>query len=300
MLLKTAPQAEDLLDVHAEDRQRLADQAGRFRIGGLLRLLELVGKAITEMRNAPNHRLFLEVALTRSASPETDLTPEGFIGRIERLERRIGLEEGSAPSPSTQPERSPDPKQEPVPVQEAPATPETQLEESPSEAVPETEQVTETVAPEQTTASSVDHLGLGHIKDAWPSAMKEVAQRSKRVAAFLKPSQPVAYDSDGLVVEVQSEFHAGQMATEANSLILADALYAALGLKPFLRFAERGAEPIESEAGAQSSGDASAGDGSETASSYADAAEAVDVEHDPVELLKKDLDAEVVREVEES
>jgi DNA polymerase-3 subunit gamma/tau len=296
MLLKTAPQAEDLLDVHAEDRQRLADQAGRFRIGGLLRLLELVGKAITEMRNAPNHRLFLEVALTRGASPETDLTPEGFIGRIERLERRIGLEEGSVPSTSTQPERAPSPKQEPVHVQEAPATPDAHVTESPPEVVRETEQVQETV-PEQPTASSVDHLGLGHIKDAWPAAMKEVAQRSKRVAAFLKPSQPVAYDSDGLVVEVQSEFHAGQMATEANSLILADALYAALGLKPFLRFAERGAEPLDSEAG-QSGGDASAGSG--TADSYADAAEAVDVDHDPVELLKKDLDAEVVREVEES
>jgi len=301
MLLKTAPQAEDLLDVHAEDRQRLADQAGRFRIGGLLRLLELVGKAITEMRNAPNHRLFLEVALTRSASPETDLTPEGFIGRIERLERRIGLEEGAAPSPSTQPERSPGPKQEPVPEQET-VTPELQVTESPTEVLreTETEQVPDSVVPDQPAASSVDHLGLGHIKDAWPSAMKEVAQRSKRVAAFLKPSQPVAYDSDGLIVEVQSEFHAGQMATEANSLILADALYAALGLKPFLRFAERGAEPLDSETGAQSSGDASAGSASETAGSYADAAEAVDADHDPVELLKRGLDAEVVREVEES
>lgn len=299
MLLKTAPQAEDLLDVHAEDRQRLADQAGRFRIGGLLRLLELVGKAITEMRNAPNHRLFLEVALTRSASPETDLTPEGFIGRIERLERRIGLEDGAAPSPSPKRERSPGPKQEPVPEQET-VTPELQATESPTEVLRETEQVPDTVVPDQPAASSVDHLGLGHIKDAWPSAMKEVAQRSKRVAAFLKPSQPVAYDSDGLIVEVQSEFHAGQMATEANSLILADALYAALGLKPFLRFAERGAEPLDSETGAQSSGDASAGSASETAGSYADAAEAVDADHDPVELLKRGLDAEVVREVEES
>lgn len=301
MLLKTAPQAEDLLDVHAEDRQRLADQAGRFRIGGLLRLLELVGKAITEMRNAPNHRLFLEVALTRSASPETDLTPEGFIGRIERLERRIGLEDGAAPSPSPKRERSPGPKQEPVPEQET-VTPELQATESPTEVLreTETEQVPDTVVPDQPAASSVDHLGLGHIKDAWPSAMKEVAQRSKRVAAFLKPSQPVAYDSDGLIVEVQSEFHAGQMATEANSLILADALYAALGLKPFLRFAERGAEPLDSETGAQSSGDASAGSASETAGSYADAAEAVDADHDPVELLKRGLDAEVVREVEES
>jgi DNA polymerase-3 subunit gamma/tau len=300
MLLKTAPQAEDLLDVHAEDRQRLADQAAKFRIGGLLRLMELVGKAITEMRNAPNHRLFLEVALTRSASPETDLTPEGIVGRIERLERRIGLEESSSSAPPPHTERSPDAKQERARVQEATVTPEAQMEEAPPEATPVAEQMTETVVAAPSAASSADHLGLGHIKDAWPSAMKEVAQRSKRVAAFLKPSQPVAYDSDGLVVEVQSEFHAGQMAKEANSLILSDALYAALGLKPFLRFAERGAEPVDSEAGSETSDEASSGSESETSGSYADAAEAVDVDHDPVELLKKGLDAEVVREVEES
>ena len=297
MLLKTAPQAVDLLDVHAEDRQRLADQAARFRIGGLLRLLELVGKAITEMRNAPNHRLFLEVALTRSASPETDLTPEGFIGRIERLERRIGLEEGSTPGPSTQIESPPGPTQE-TSVQEAPVA--LEEEETPSGASVDSEQVPETVAAEQPAATSVDHLGLGHIKDAWPAAMKEVAQRSKRVAAFLKPSHPVAYDSEGLVVEVQSEFHAGQMAKEANSLILTDALYAALGLKPFLRFAERGAQPLDSETGSQSSEEASSSSESDAGGSYADAAESVEVDHDPVELLKKGLDAEVVREVEES
>jgi len=299
MLLKTAPQAEDLLDVHAEDRQRLADQAARFRIGGLLRLLELVGKAITEMRNAPNHRLFLEVALTRSASPATDLTPEGFIGRIERLERRIGLEAGSESAPSTHAETSSAQKQERAHVQEATVTPEAE-EETPPEVTVDTEQGPKTVTAEQPAATGVDHLGLGHIKDAWPAAMKEVTQRSKRVAAFLKPSHPVAYDSEGLVVEVQSEFHAGQMAKEANSLILTDALYAALGLKPFLRFAERGAQPLDSEAGSQSSGEASSDSESDDGGSYADAAEATDVDHDPVELLKKGLDAEVVREVEES
>ena len=297
MLLKTAPQAEDLLDVHAEDRQRLADQAGRFRIGGLVRLLELVGKAITEMRNAPNHRLFLEVALTRSTSPETDLTAEGLIGRIERLERRIGLEGGSVNVPPQVPAQTPSKDDRPR-VREATAPPSEQTDVTPPE-VAESGQAPEPATVEQPSAS-VDHLGLGHIKDAWPSAMKEVAQRSKRVAAFLKPSQPVAYDSDGLVVEVQSTFHAGQMAKEPNSLILSDALYAALGLKPFLRFAERGAQPLDSETGSQPGGDASTGSKSEGGGSYADAAEAVDVDHDPVELVKKGLDAEVVREVEEN
>ncbi|MGH2699786.1 MAG: DNA polymerase III subunit gamma/tau [Actinomycetota bacterium] len=292
MLLKTAPQAEELLDVHPEDRQRLADQAERFRIGGLVRLLELVGKAITEMRNAPNHRLFLEVALTRGASPETDATPEGILGRIERLERRIGIE--GTPSAATPPQESATPpKAEPPQVREAGASEQEAGPTSERRPVPETE-----LAAQQAT-SSVDHLGLGHIKDAWPSAMKEVAQRSKRVAALLKPSRPVTYDSDGLVVEVQSAFHAGQMAKEANSLVLTDSLFAALGLRPFLRFAERGAQPLDSETGSAPGGDAPSGPEVEESSSYADAAEAVDVDHDPVELIKKGLDAEVVREVEE-
>lgn len=300
MLLKTAPQAEDLLDVHAEDRQRLADQAGNFRIGGLVRLLELVGKAITEMRNAPNHRLFLEVALTRATSPETDLTAEGLLGRIERLERRIGLEGDSIPPATTQAPSPSATKSEQPRVREATAPPNAQVDVAPAEVSTERGQASEPTMAEPPAAGAVDHLGLGHIKDAWPSAMKEVAQRSKRVAAFLKPSQPVAYDSEGLVVEVQSAFHASQMAKEANSLILTDALYAALGLKPFLRFAERGAQPLDSETGSQSSGDASSGSEAEDGGSYADAAEGVDVDHDPVELLKKGLDAEVVREVEES
>ena len=299
MLLKTAPQAEDLLDVHAEDRQRLADQAGNFRIGGLVRLLELVGKAITEMRNAPNHRLFLEVALTRSTSPETDLTAEGLIGRIERLERRIGLEGDSIPPATTQAPSPSVTKSEPPRVQEATVPPEVQVDVPPPEVSSEPGQASEPAAAEQPSAG-VDHLGLGHIKDAWPSAMKEVGQRSKRVAALLKPSQPVAYDSEGLVVEVQSAFHASQMTKEANSLILTDALYAALGLKPFLRFAERGAQPLDSETGSQLCGDTSSGSAAEGGGSYADAAEATDVDHDPVELLKKGLDAEVVRDVEES
>ncbi|MGH2749440.1 MAG: DNA polymerase III subunit gamma/tau [Actinomycetota bacterium] len=302
MLLKTAPQAQELLDVHAEDRQRLADQAERFRIGGLVRLLELVGKSITEMRNAPNHRLFLEVALTRAASPETDSTPEGILGRIERLERRIGL----AGAPERPPSQSPATAPEPTASSE-PSAPErsTQVEER-SGPSPSTRATPEPVTsqPQPTTepaVSAAEHLGLGHIKDAWPAALKEVTQRSKRVAAFLKPSHPVTYDSEGLTVEVQSSFHAGQMAEEANSAILSDALYAALGLKPFLRFSARGAEPVASEpGGTQAAADtSSSGADSDGADSYADAADAVEVHHDPVELLKKGLDAEVVREVEE-
>ncbi|MDQ3772103.1 MAG: DNA polymerase III subunit gamma/tau [Actinomycetota bacterium] len=293
MLLKTAPQAQDLLDVHEEDRPRLADQAGRFRIGELLRVLDLVGKAITEMRNAPNHRLFLEVALARATSPETDPSAEGLLGRIERLERRIGLEStaSSGTSPASS-ETSPAPQQDaPSPRRDAPAASEGQGRPERQAGAPEP----------PVAASGPDHLTLGHIKDAWPSAMKQVSERSKRVAAFLKPSLPVSFEGDDLVVEVQSSFHVSQMTEPKNSEALVESIYDALGIRPAVRFTERGESPVEPTETASGRGSSSSqASQSKGTASYAEAADAVDIEHDPIEMLKKGFDAEVVREHEES
>ena len=289
MLLKTAPQAQDLLGVHEEDRPRLADQAGRFRIGELLRVLDLVGKAITEMRNAPNHRLFLEVALARATSPETDPSAEGLLGRIERLERRIGLE-SSETRPAPQ-QDAPSPRRDTPGASDAPRSPERQV--GTAEPMP---------APEpQVAASGPDHLTLGHIKDAWPSTMKQVSQRSKRVAAFLKPSLPVSFEGDDLTVEVQSSFHVSQMTEPKNSEALVESIYDALGIRPAVRFTERGESPVEPTETASGRGSSSSqASQSQGTVSYAEAADAVDVEHDPIEMLKKGFDAEVVREHEES
>src|ERR687891_280777 len=105
LLLRTAPDAGDLLDVASEDRSVLATQAERFTPAALLRTVDLLAKSLTEMRETPNHRLLFEVALVRAASPETDPSATGLLGRIERIERRLGIEgatpaaEAPAPTP---------------------------------------------------------------------------------------------------------------------------------------------------------------------------------------------------------
>jgi DNA polymerase-3 subunit gamma/tau len=91
LLLRTAPEAEGMLDVAPEDGPRLLEQAQMFSPGDLLRVMDLLGKSLTEMRNIPNHRLLLELALVRAAAPETDPSANGLLGRIERLERRLGI-----------------------------------------------------------------------------------------------------------------------------------------------------------------------------------------------------------------
>ena len=292
LLLRSAPDADGLLDVPPEDRPRLQAQAETLSGAALLRTLDLLGKAIIEMRNAPNHRLLLEVALVRSAAPDTDPSASGLLGRIERLERRIGIADQASTAPDPAPQRaapvaasSPPPAAPPPeattvtpPRRKAPA-------ERPSEKAPPEAPVA--VPPPAGVAADV---GFGHVKDAWSAVMKETNQASKRIGAFLHSSRPVSLTGDELLIEVQSGFHAQAMADAKNREVLAGAIHAALGIKPVLRFAERGqdAAPVPATPEADPA--------SENIGDFEDAQPIEGGEHDPLELVKKGLGAEVVEE----
>jgi DNA polymerase III subunit gamma/tau len=262
LLLRTAPDAADLLDVASEDRSVLATQAERFTPAGLLRAVDLLAKSLTEMRETPNHRLLFEVALVRAASPETDPSATGLLSRIERIERRLGIE-GSAPAPAPT---------EPAPV------PAAAPEEKPAASTPTQEPAR---GAEGTEVPA--EVGFGHIRDAWGATRDELGRKSKRVAAFLNPSRPVSYDDDGLVVEVQSEFHAGEMAQDRNRDLLSNALFDTLGIKPVIRFVAQGSQTPAPEPEPRSA---------------AEAADAKPVEdaHDPISLVKEGFGAEVIEE----
>ena len=76
--------------VNASDEAlaELADEAAAYGSSDrLARVLTVLGDAASEMRTAVNQRLVLEIALTRCARPEGDLTLESLAERIERLER---------------------------------------------------------------------------------------------------------------------------------------------------------------------------------------------------------------------
>lgn len=264
LLLRTAPGAERLIESSPADRATMAAQAEHFTPSQLLRIVDLLAKALTDMRDAPNHRLLLEVALIRSASPDTDPAPTGLLGRIERLERRIGIE-----GPPPQGEATPAPTRQtgrPAPAPKAVIPP------APAE------------EPEPATPQAVPaEVGFGHIKDAWPQTLREVSKASKRVHALLNPSRPLTYDDGALVAEVQSDFHAEEMTGDRNRTMLIDALHASLGIKPQVSFVAVGskqAPPVSDDE------DSSVVDISDTAPAEAD--------HDPIELLKKGLGAEVV------
>ncbi len=78
--------APELVTVAGAERDVLAAQAARVGLATLVRAMEDLGRAQVGMRDAPDPRVNLEVALVRLVHPEADDSPAALLARIERLE----------------------------------------------------------------------------------------------------------------------------------------------------------------------------------------------------------------------
>ena len=78
--------ADGAVDTTAADLGRLQSQASRLGTDRTARLLEVLGRLTTELRYAADQRLAVEVALTRMARPQADLTIEAIAERLDALE----------------------------------------------------------------------------------------------------------------------------------------------------------------------------------------------------------------------
>lgn len=111
------------------DVDRLQQEATALgSVDRLSRMLLLLGDVSKEMGTAPNQRLALEIAFTRMARPEVDLTLESLAERVEELElklARVGIASpqvqaapvpgASQPTPAQQPAAQAAPQSQPAP-----------------------------------------------------------------------------------------------------------------------------------------------------------------------------------------
>ncbi|HVT76055.1 MAG TPA: DNA polymerase III subunit gamma/tau, partial [Acidimicrobiales bacterium] len=79
------------LDVDARDAT-IEDHARQLGAAGITRALEVVGDAVTSMKEAVDARVALETALVRLSRTDLDVAPSALLERIDRLERRLGNE----------------------------------------------------------------------------------------------------------------------------------------------------------------------------------------------------------------
>ena len=92
--------APDLMAVSGGERVSLTSRAERVGLAALVRAMEVLGQAQVTMRDAPDPRVNLEVALVRLAHPEADESPEALLVRIERLEAAARSGAPGPPAPA--------------------------------------------------------------------------------------------------------------------------------------------------------------------------------------------------------
>ncbi len=150
--------ATGLIDVSADQADRLVAQASRFGRSDLSRAADLVATGLTEMRGATAPRLLLELICARVLLPGADHTTHGVLARLDRIERRASIAPpaesaptggGPAAARAAAAPRSPEPEPptpfaapDPEPAPAAPAVPamEPQRIPAPEPVAPEREE----------------------------------------------------------------------------------------------------------------------------------------------------------------
>jgi DNA polymerase-3 subunit gamma/tau len=153
---------------------RLQRQAHQFAPRELLRFVELLGDAQTEIRAGLDARLQLELALVKVARPELDLGPEALEERLRRLEAggapvaaaktAAKVPAPKAATPKAGPEPAPKPKAEPAPQPAAVETaPEPVAEPQPEAAADEPEAAADEA--EDKSAAEPDEADIGSAEE---------------------------------------------------------------------------------------------------------------------------------------
>ncbi|QWT24848.1 DNA polymerase III subunit gamma and tau [Subtercola sp. PAMC28395] len=75
-----------------DDLLQMQQQATLFGTAELSRTADIVNAALTEMTGATSPRLHLELMIARVLVPASDDTARGALARVERLERRVGVD----------------------------------------------------------------------------------------------------------------------------------------------------------------------------------------------------------------
>ncbi len=92
-----------LVDVAADQAERLSSQAASLGAGELTRAAEVIALGLTDMRGTTAPRLHLELMCARVLLPGADVNERGIHARLDRLERRIGVvgARSDPPTPSS-------------------------------------------------------------------------------------------------------------------------------------------------------------------------------------------------------
>ncbi|MBG6214654.1 MULTISPECIES: DNA polymerase III subunit gamma and tau [unclassified Cryobacterium] len=235
-----------LRGVPQDELERMSVQAAAFGPAELSRTADILNAALTEMSGATSPRLHLELMIARALIPATDDTTRGALARVERLERRIGVD-GVTAAPGTPAAGTPFSAGAPSApeVRSAPevtSAPEVRSAPEVTSATPPSSVVerVETTIPGKQAARPAVVLGapvsLQQLKDAWPEILEAVQNEKTTAWLVVYTAHVLGLNGDVLALSFPSQadvdsFKQQKVPGMGTSDFLRTAIVAVLGLR---------------------------------------------------------------------
>lgn len=180
----------------------LKAQAQPFTPDQLSQILDVLVRAQAQLRNVPQQRVLLDLAMVQIASL-----------------RRPALANAATPSPP--------------PVAAAPAEPPSAESVSPPASVPTAPSPPEEPAPAPTASPAEAPELLKLVQGRWEQIIARVAERSRGGAEVLRDARPVRQEGENtIVLQFQSEFPYAQMQSEKRRQFVEQTISRLLGGRP--------------------------------------------------------------------
>jgi DNA polymerase-3 subunit gamma/tau len=208
VVVRAVPDAASsgLIEVPEDEAARMSTQASRFGPADLVRLADVVDEGITAMKGATPTRLQLELVCARLLLPGADDSAAGVRARLDRLERRLGLEAAvsagppaAEPTSAAEPARAtPPPRPEPA-SERPPAQPATTVgpgTDAPARADGPVE--TETAAPAPASASP-RAPAVSDVRRLWPEVLVRLREIKVTPWSLISQESAVVDVADGVL-----------------------------------------------------------------------------------------------------
>ncbi|GGK90356.1 hypothetical protein GCM10007382_08070 [Salinibacterium xinjiangense] len=201
--------ASVLRGVPQDQLDRMAAQSATFGQAELSRAADVVNAALTEMTGATSPRLHLELMIARILVPASDDSQRGALARVERLERRIGVETPGAAAQAAAQTATPEKAAPAVAATQAAAPPVEKPAATPVE--PPTAQPTAgivasapvSVAPVASVpvvSVPVGPVTLAQVKDAWTEILDVVKDARLNAWMVVFTAKPLELRENNVLV----------------------------------------------------------------------------------------------------
>ncbi|HCJ58783.1 MAG TPA: DNA polymerase III subunit gamma/tau [Clostridiaceae bacterium] len=89
LMAKLVDQAEDVIDLSKETISMLRDQSSRYGRDNIIRCINILSELTSEIKWSPQPKTILEVSIIKMCKLQKDISSDGLLARIEKLEEAL-------------------------------------------------------------------------------------------------------------------------------------------------------------------------------------------------------------------